>query len=208
MFDPARTVVFLLHGLKDKEATGLHRIVPYLEAASFKPFVLEYGWFMIRGFVWHIFNTPLARLLAGFSNLVSSLGYSIVCVAHSNGATIAAEASRLGARFDALVFVNGAVERQITLGEGTKILVNCRVPSDPVLAACWVISPVSPWSSLDGSMGNLGVKVNADPREWDVNLSHKFGIVASHGGFFAADRVSETGPWLATLLKWALGGGD
>jgi pimeloyl-ACP methyl ester carboxylesterase len=197
-------VVLLIHGLKDAKATGLLRLKEHLEAPGWTVRAVNYGWFFLRGFLWAPFNKPLARMLACFTELLSALGHEVICVAHSNGATIAAEASRLGAPFRVLVFIDGAVERNLRLGDRTGYLLNCRVPSDPVLAVSLLISPLSPWAELDGSLGNFGVKAGSDPRMWDIDLTREFGI-HGHGGFLAPTMVSVTGPWLVKSIRWALG---
>ena len=197
-------VVLLLHGLKDAKATGLLRLRSYLEEAGWLVRPIQYGWFFLRGFLWAPFNKPLARMLACFCELITALGHEVVLVAHSNGATIAAEASRMGAPLKVLVLINGAVERDLKLGDKTGLLINCRVPSDPVLALSWVISPLTPWADFDASMGNAGVKKDSDPRMWDIDLTKQFGI-KGHGGFMAADAVEQTGPWLVRAVKWACG---
>jgi pimeloyl-ACP methyl ester carboxylesterase len=194
-------LVLLLPGLKDPHATGLLRLKPWLEAAGYKTYALTYGMFLLRGFVWHLFNMPLARLVAIFTLILNELGHQVVFVAHSNGCAIAAKASEMGARFDLLVFINAATERNIRLGTNTGYLLNLRVPTDPVLNVSRLIAPVSPWAGLDGSLGNAGVKVNADPRMWDVNLTEVFGIKWSHAGAFSAENVERSGPWLVNAIR-------
>lgn len=197
-------IALLLPGLKDSQATGLLRLKPWLEVSGFRTYAVLYGYFLVRGFLWHLFNMPVARMLVFITQILSDLGHTVVCVAHSNGAAIAAKASQMGAAFHILVFVNGAVERDIKLGDRTGYLLNCRVATDPVLAVSRIIAPLTPWAGLDGSLGSAGVKADSDPRMWDANLTELFGIKASHGGFIAEDMVAVTGPWLVKAIKWAL----
>lgn len=194
-------VILLIHGLKDSKATGLLRFRPYLEKEGWFVRPIFYGWFFLRGFVGALFNKPLARMLACFVELLDSLGHEVICIAHSNGATIAAMASQLGAPFKILFFVNGAVERDLKLGDKTGYLVNIRVPSDPILAISRIISPLTPWSEIDGSMGNAGVKADSDPRMWDIDATAIFNI-KGHGGFMSGEKIEQTGPWLVQVIKW------
>lgn len=201
-------ICILIPGLKDSRATGLLRLEPYLREAGYAVYPICYGWFMLRGFLWSAFNKPLARLVATFTRILADAGNEVVAIGHSNGATIAVEASRLGADFKTLVLINGAVERDIELGHRTGYVLNCRVGSDPVLAVSRIIAPLTPWAEFDGSLGSSGVKADSDPRMWDANLTEIFGIRASHGGFIAADMVAATGPWLVKSIRWAQGQSD
>lgn len=195
-------ICLLLGGIADRSATGLQRLTPMLEGVGYRVYPILYGWFFLRGLLWHPFHLPLARLITAFTRILQDCGQQVVCIAHSNGCALAAKASELGAYFEALVFVNAAAERNIRLGERTGLLINCHVPSDPALAVARVIAPLSPWAALDGSLGNAGVKAGADARMWDIDLTAFFGITG-HGGFVAEENVARTGPWLVKSLAWA-----
>ena len=197
-------ICLLLAGLKDSKATGLLRLKPYFEERDYKVYPLSYGWFIIRGLLWHPFNVPLARLIAIFTRILHECGVKIVLVAHSNGATIAAKASHLGARFDVLVFIDGAVSRDVKLGDQTGYLLNMRTATDPVLQISRVIAPLTPWADFSGSLGSTGVKANSDPRMLDFNLTEIWGIKFSHAGFVSAERVEKTGPWLVDVVEYHL----
>ena len=198
-------IVLLLHGLKDPNANGLLRLKKYLEAAGYRTFALHYGWFMVRGFLWPLFNVPLSRLIVAFTEILHELGHQIILIGHSNGATVAAKASALGAYFDALVFIDGAVERDVKLGQNTGWLLNYRTPTDPVLNIARVIAPLTPWAGFDGSLGSSGVKPDSDPRMWDCNLTEELGIKFSHSGFMSEEIVDKSGPLLVKGLDWLLG---
>jgi pimeloyl-ACP methyl ester carboxylesterase len=197
-------IVLLLAGLKDPKGTGLKRLTPFLEQRGWLVRHIPYGLFFLRGFLWSAFNKPLARMLACFTELLAVLGHEIVLVAHSNGATIAAEASKMGAHFHCLMFFNGATERNITLGPQTGYLINVCVPTDPLLNLSRIIAPLTPWAGLDGSLGSTGVKADSDPRMWNLNATEMWGIKRTHDTL-AAENIAQVGPWVVEAVRWALG---
>lgn len=194
-------IALLIHGLKDSRATGLLRLAPYLEGKGYRVYPITYGWFFLRGFLWAPFNKPLARLVATFTKILDDAGHEVVALAHSNGATIAVEASKLGAPFRVLTLINGAVERDAVIGDRTGFVLNLRVASDPVLALSRVIAPLTPWADFDGSLGSSGFKPmpSGGWKQNDFNLTEKFGI-KGHSGFMSEDMIPITGPWLTDRI--------
>ena len=197
-------VVLLLHGIKDPNANGLKRLKGALEDAGWFVRTVHYGLFFARGFfMWGLFNKPIAYVLAGFTEILHTLGNEVVLVAHSNGAAIAAEASRQGACLKLLIFINGACDRDIVLGGRTERFINYRMKSDPVLALAWLPGLVGhPWADWNGSMGNLGPKDFKDDRVWDVDLEEQFGIRFKHAGFFSEANAPRMGAELVKAIRW------
>jgi hypothetical protein len=193
-------ICLLVHGILSGMSSGPAKLEPYFQQAGY--------WTLRAPVGWGFFLLPLlknrtdAALLAAFSILLHDLGNEVYAVGHSNGALICAEASRYGAPFRVLAFVDGALDRNARIGKQVGAVLNCHVPCDPVLVIASVI-PFHPW----GILGRSGFPPNSDARYWNAdmgagNLPGAEGIkLHSHSDFFEPGNIEKLGPWLVQAME-------
>ena len=201
-------IALIVHGiLSNDNDSGPARLEPYLQAAGFWTLRVPVGWgFLLRPITR---NRIEAGLIAAFTQLLANLGNEIVAIGHSNGARICALASEYGAPFQVLVFIDGAVDRNVKIGKQVGAVLNAHVPDDPVLTLAAVI-PFSPW----GDLGKVGFDPDSDPRLWNANLGRgdlpgAEGIVLhGHNDFFRQENLPKLGPWLVRAIESLRGKGQ
>lgn len=196
-----KRIILMLHGIKDKSAAGPLRLRAGLESAGYIVRVANYGMFFLRGIIpiaWNLFNVPLARMVAGFVELLDSEGYEVTLVGHSNGGAIACKATEFGAPAYALVLIDAAVERGVKVGKQVKWILNFHNPGDALLYVSSVL-PLHPW----GLGGALGLD-REDPRVQNIDLTDRalFGTdIRGHGGPFDPKVADVFAAKLAEVLE-------
>jgi pimeloyl-ACP methyl ester carboxylesterase len=190
-----RRVAILVHGIglkRKSERKGIGRLGLELAAHGWKPVYLPLGRYWIAR-VWLV-NSLLARVIVAFTKALAWAGCQVICVAHSNGAAIAAEASRRGAPFFVLAFISGAVDRRPKLGPATTYVLNYYTRSDWILKVARVFQ-------LDPDWGDAGEeKLEHDEIPYS-NIPLANWLVTSHSGALQPWAVGLIAKHLAEQVK-------
>ena len=186
--------VILVHGFNvadDGEKT-VGQLQPFFEDEGCKVKRFPYGW---RGLLGVRFGNPgLAKILAAMAD------EGDIAVGHSNGCAIIHEASRLGAQFAGIVYINPALDDDSALPAHIPVLHVWHSPSDsPVKWARWL-----PWHSW-GDMGADGYKGTPDPRITCFDKENGFPVSSrEHSDVFREPCLSYFGPLIAGRILEAV----
>lgn len=139
--------IYLLHGynVRDGGANTTDNLVEPLRAAGHQVVELDYGWWgrlKVR-----VASKSLAMVIAKMAEPGS------VIIGHSNGATLAYRAARLGAEVSRIILINPALNRTAPLPQPFPRVDCYHSPNDRVVEiARWI--PGSLW----GNAGRLGLQ--------------------------------------------------
>lgn len=188
-------MITLIHGFNVKdpeESTG--KLKPYLKDAI----MYNYGW-RLFSVVWH--NKEDARILK--DNLNNALGVNDerIVFAHSNGAAIAVEAAKQGAKITTLICINPALKCKTKFPDSIDRIIVIHTKHDKPTKAARFFDKVpliqlfvpNAW----GAMGAKGYK-GKDKRvkNWDLSSSLK-----GHSDFFDKDNLDYYMPQLNKLIS-------
>lgn len=191
-------MIILVHGFNVKDpAETVGRLIPYLD----NPIMFNYGW-RFFSVLWH--NRKDAKVLK--NNLNNALGQNDerVVFGHSNGAAIAVEAARQGAKIDVLVLINPALKCNTVFPDTIKKVIVIHTKHDKATKAARFFDKV-PFIQLAipnawGAMGTKGHK-GKDARVMNWNLSDD---LKGHSDFFNKDNLDKFMPEIKAVLSFAV----
>ena len=173
--------VYLIHGfnVKDEGAATTGRLAKKLREEGFDVIEITYGFFhRIRV---RLCNKGLADVIADLVEPGST------CIAHSNGATIAYLACKMGAPFKNVILVNPALDSDLRLADHVEYVQIWYSPHDK-----WTgLSKYIP-KSLWGSMGRVGYTGIYDYRLEQFDEEEIVGrLEDEHSGLFKSKKGIE-----------------
>lgn len=172
--------VYLAHGfnVKDGGAGTTDRLRPYFEKAGYNVVEIDYLWSGLLGV--QLCNKKLAMMLSRLAERDS------IAVGHSNGCAILHAASLFGAKFEQMIYINPALDRDKAPGSQVSFLHVYHSPSDiPVTIAKYM-----PWHDW-GDMGARGYS-GSDPRVTNFNKEKDFPVVSDeHSDMFKSKLKLE-----------------
>lgn len=195
-------IAILIHGIGHKahnERKGLGLIGAELEKRGWHILWLPLGRYLILRVL--LANSVVARMVAAVASLLhDTLDQTVVCIGHSNGAAIAAEASRAGAPFAALAFISGAVSRKPRLGLRTDWVLNYYTGNDWILKIARVFR-------FDPDWGDAGEeKLSKELAIPHADIPLKNWGVKSHNGALKPSKAELIGAHIAESLEQWLSG--
>jgi hypothetical protein len=170
----------LVHGFNVKDPNDtIGKLQPYLD----KPFVFNYGWFSLISVL--LYNKREAKRL----KIVTSTYDGSTVYAHSNGAAIAVESARQGAKIKLLICINPALKCKTVFPESIERVIVIHTKHDRPTKAARFFDKV-PFIQLLvpnswGAMGAKGAKLT-DERVFNWDLS---GRLDGHSDFFKEDCI-------------------
>ena len=181
---------FLVHGFNVKDPSNtIGKLKEHLsQSTSF-----NYGWRLLS-VLWH--NKKDAKRLKGFIHLNSAMAETddAVVYAHSNGAAIAVEAARQGARITTLVAINPALKVKTRFPPSIDRVLVIHTKHDRATKAARFFDKI-PFIQLLipnawGAMGAVGYNGD-DNRVININLSK---YLHSHVDFFSDRNLNRFMP--------------
>jgi len=169
--------IVLVHGfnVKDDGDSTINRLEQYVDKRN----VLQgdYGYFGLWGV--RFFNKSIAKTIAGMTP-PHSIG-----VGHSNGCAILTRAAEYGAKFDRLILINPALEKDRQFAPHLKRIDIFHNLSDTTVSVSkWL--PFHVW----GEMGRTGYQGN-DQRVFNHETGELFGATGHSGVFDYSEQLAN-----------------
>lgn len=196
-FQPRR--IHVVHGILDPVGkAGLLKLVPYLQQAGFDVRVPDYG--LITAVETRLVNPIIVRTLRPY------LEPGDLYIGHSNGCAIGYDLIAAGARPAGVVFINGALRRDIELPAPMWADVYYNEGDDATVAA--VASAALGLSDpVWGDMGHAGYK-GSNPNVANIDCGHtdKSALLAGlppvsgHSDIFTDGKVELWAPYIVRRI--------
>lgn len=185
--------VHLIHGIHTGAISPVQNLIPYLEKVGFEVCYPDYGW--ILGVETRIVN-PIIR-----GALMPYIGPQDALIGHSNGCAVCYDLMRAGAPAREAVFINAALEQNITRPVGCEHIDVYYNPGDDITEAAKIAERLGIVDPVWGEMGHAGYS-GADGMINNVNCgtTPAMPMVSGHSEFFDPQNIESWGPYLANRL--------
>lgn len=168
-------MIYLIHGFNvaNRGLETTDRLKEYIPGAV----DLDYGWTGRVGV--RVCNDKLAQIIAKMAEPNS------IAIGHSNGCDIIHRATHHGAKFEKVIYLNPALDNDLTPGDYVKW---CHVWHSPSDGAVWLAKwiPFSSW----GDMGKVGYQ-GSDPRMINHNIEEYIEDAGHSDLFTSPDILTE-----------------
>jgi len=171
----------LVHGFASNGEGSIHLLAPYFEAAGYSVRLMDYLWTGLLGV--RLCNAKIAKAV---SQLIPR---AAVGVGHSNGCAILAAASRCGAPFSQLVFLDPALDPDAAVGPEVERIHVWTARKDWALKLAKLLI-AHPWGDM-GAKGYIG----SDRRFINHGMS-----VQGHNALFDQGNLEFFGPLIVGEL--------
>ncbi len=182
-----KKTAILIHGIhtKDEGEKTVNTLKPYFEEKGFNVIEFDYDWVSVLRV--RLCNKNLARALASITKNAEG---KVVAVGHSNGCAIIHEAGCLGAKFNEVVYINPALNKDTKLPLQINRAHVWHSPSDKIVKLSkWLIN--HSWGEM-GSTGYVGKSeryLNYDKEnDWQACSSN------THSDVFHPGKIEFFGP--------------
>lgn len=187
-------LALLVHGFNvaDEGKGSTDKLRPYFEAAGYTVCELDYSWTGLVGV--SLCDKKIAKVIAE----LAPRDADTVAVGHSNGCAILADASREGAEFDQMVFINPAINRDEQIGPQVKRIHVWHSPGD---MAVKIGRFALPWAW--GDMGAVGYR-GKDQRFVNYDKSKIPPFSKSHSDMFEDAKIKVFGPLIVEKIEQSI----
>lgn len=181
-------IAYLFHGfnVKDGGANTIDKLSPYLMSSGIVPVQVDYLWNGLLGV--RLCNKKIAKAV---SNLISP---DSIAIGHSNGCALIHLASHFGAKFNQVVYINPALNRQADLAPQISKAHVWHSPKDRAVGVAKYL-PKHIW----GNMGAVGA-ASADPRYVNYNKAEGEIVSTSHSDVFEDGKIEHFGPLIVSKI--------
>jgi hypothetical protein len=180
------TRVILIHGIHTSGPAPIEGLIPYITRYPVK--YPDYGW--IAGLETRIANPIIVGSLLPFIEPDDYL------VGHSNGCAIIYDLMNAGARMKGAVFINAALEQNITRPAGVPWIHVIYNPGDEITEAAKLGAELGLTDPVWGEMGHAGYN-GTDPMIPNTNAGPQ---VSGHSDLFTPSHLATWGPFVNNLL--------
>jgi hypothetical protein len=189
--------VHVVHGILDPVGkAGLLKLVPYLQQAGFDVRVPDYG--VITAVETRIANPLIVRTLRPY------VEPGDLYIGHSNGCAIGYDLITAGARPAGVVFINGALKRNIELPGATWADVYYNEGDDATVAAV-AAARLGLSDPVWGDMGHVGYS-GSNPNVTNIDCDsvartlEGLPLVFGHSDIFTDGKVEAWAPYIVSRV--------
>jgi hypothetical protein len=184
-------VIHLIHGIHTEGVSPIDALIPFIPAPIAYP---DYGW--IAGLETKVANPIIVGCLMPY------IARSDILIGHSNGCAIAYDLMNRGVAVAGAIFINGALEQNITRPAGCPWIDVYYNEGDDITEAAKLGAELGLTDPVWGEMGHAGYR-GADAKITNINCGGTPGLpyVSGHSDFFVASKLAWWGPFLSERLK-------
>lgn len=187
--------VHVVHGILDPVGSaGLLKLVPYLQQAGFDCRVPDYG--LITAVETRIANPIIRRTLQPY------IEPGDVYIGHSNGCAIGYQLVWSGINLAGAVYINAALQRDITLPAPMWADVYFNQGDDATVVAK-IAAAIGLVDSVWGEMGHAGYS-GGEHRIANVDCGNPpdgLPAVSGHSDIFTAGKIEQWAPYIVARIK-------
>lgn len=184
--------IHLIHGIHTQGEAPIQGLIPYLPGYDVR--YPDYGW--ISGIETRLVNSIIVGSLKPY------VADGDIIIAHSNGCAIAYELMRMGAALAGAIFINAALEQNITRFKWVSWIDVYFNAGDQITEVAKIAAEIGVTDLQWGDMGHAGY-VGTDPKITNIDCGRTSGmpVVSGHSDFFTPEHLASWGPYLAARIK-------
>lgn len=186
--------VHVVHGIHTAVGNPMVReLVPFLEQADFRVAYIDYPW--IAGLETRKANPLIVQ------TMLSYIEPGDLFIGHSNGCAIGYDLMRAGAPIAGAVFINGALEQNLTRSMYCKWIDVYFNSGDKITEAAKIADALGLVDPVWGMLGHAGY-IGTDPQIVNIDCGTTAGmpIVSGHSDIFSPVNVARWGPWMVKRI--------
>ena len=200
MTNSVKPIVHLVHGfnVSDGGKGSVGKLKDFFLAEGYFTNMVDYGWIGLGGVSYK--NPSVSK------KLMMVVNDGDIGVGHSNGCAILHDAACRGAKFKTLVFINPALDVDLTVPLGVERIHVWHSPSDVPVRAWHKLEQTLPFIQkwLDHPWGEMGAKgyMGDDPRYINFNKETDFERSSDgHSDMFDWDKICYFGREIVKKLR-------
>lgn len=185
-------MIHIIHGIHTEGVSPIEGLIPFLKDMDVR--YPDYGW--IYGVETRLFNPVIVGALMPY------VAKDDVIIAHSNGCAIAYDMMRRGDGMAGAIFINAALEQNITRPAYVSWIDVYFNQGDEITEVAKLGAKFGITDPVWGEMGHAGYS-GSDNAITNIDCGNISGmpIVNGHSDFFTPGNLAKWGPYLAARLR-------